>query len=256
MEGWIKYYRSLRDHPIRKRSLAQAAVIDTILCSVNHAPNRWNWKGREIELKAGQWITSVQSIIDKSPTGLTRQMVRTALGNLEKANFLTIESTKEGMKITVVNWALYQGDGGEANQGGNHHLTNGQPRPNQDLTTNKNERIKECKKEKYISSKFDSFWEEYPRKVGKQSAKSVYQREVTSEEQEQKILDSLSLQKRIWQEKGTAIEYIPHPEKWLKHKRYEDDFSAEAKAVIKKSDNAHEPDINFKSDEECPPWST
>ena len=116
MDGWFKYYRSLLAHPIRMKSLEQAAVIDTILGNVNHKPNKWHWKGEEYEVTAGQWITSVKTIIEKSPTGLTRQNVRTVLKNLEKAKFLTIESTNDGIKITVLNWGLYQGGDDEPNQ--------------------------------------------------------------------------------------------------------------------------------------------
>lgn len=223
-EGWFKYYRSLIEHPIRMKSLAQSVVIDTILGNVNHKTNKWVWNGKEFEVEPGQWITSVQTIINKSPVGLTRQNVRTALGNLEKANFLTIESTKTGIKITVVNWGIYQGGDGEPNQHVNQDLTKTQPTPNQDLTTNNNDKNIKNDKKKYILSKFDDFWREYPKKESKQAALKSFSREATSEEQADIILESLQKQKDVWEKKRTAFDFLPLASTWLNQKRYEDDF--------------------------------
>ena len=253
MEGWIKLHRELVEKAIWTQSTPeQASILITLLTMANHEEKEWIWKGKKFKAKPGQIVTSLDSIKKRCPRGISIGQIRTCLVKFENLEFLANESTKTGRLISIVNWEIYQAKDEKPTK----ESADDRQSIDKEPTPNKNDKNYKNDKKKYISSKFDSFWEEYPRKVGKQSAKSVYQREVTSEEQEQKILDSLSLQKRIWQEKGTAIEYIPHPEKWLKHKRYEDDFSAEAKAVIKKSDNAHEPDINFKSDEECPPWST
>lgn len=145
--GWIKLYRCLMDKPIWLNSTPeQINILFAILMLANHEGKEWEWKGEKFKVESGQFITSSTKLAEKCGVGITRQNVRTALKRFEKLGFLTYESTKSGMLITIVNWGIYQGEGDIPNQEANQDLTNTQPRPNQDLTTNKNdknERMKE-----------------------------------------------------------------------------------------------------------------
>lgn len=145
--GWIKLYRCLMDKPIWLNSTPeQINILFAILMLANHEGKEWEWKGEKFKVESGQFITSSTKLAEKCGVGITRQNVRTALKRFEKLGFLTYESTKSGMLITIVNWGIYQGEGDMPNQEANQDLTNTQPRPNQDLTTNKNdknERMKE-----------------------------------------------------------------------------------------------------------------
>ena len=148
--GWIKLYRCLMDTPIWLNSTPeQINILFAILMLANHKGMEWEWKGEKFKVESGQFITSSTKLAEKCGVGITRQNVRTALKRFEKLGFLTYESTKSGILITIVNWGIYQGEGDTPNQEVNQDLTKTQPRPNQDLTTNKNDKnIKNDKKDK------------------------------------------------------------------------------------------------------------
>lgn len=148
--GWIKLYRCLMDKPIWLNSTPeQINILFAILMLANHKGMEWEWKGEKFKVESGQFITSSTKLAEKCGVGITRQNVRTALKRFEKLGFLTYESTKSGILITIVNWGIYQGEGDTPNQEVNQDLTKTQPRPNQDLTTNKNDKnIKNDKKDK------------------------------------------------------------------------------------------------------------
>ena len=139
--GWIKLYRCLMDKPIWLNSTPeQINILFAILMLANHEGKEWEWKGKKFKVNSGQFITSSTKLAEKCGVGITRQNVRTALKRFEKLGFLTYESTKSGILITIVNWGIYQGEGDAPNQEANQDLTKTQPRPNQDLTTNKNDK--------------------------------------------------------------------------------------------------------------------
>ena len=110
MLGWIKLYRELIDKPIWKCSTPeQNRILITLLCMANHEPNEWEWKGQRYTVQAGQFITSVQSIVDRCACkDITTKKVRTALDRFEKFEFLTREVANKSTLITIVNWRLYQ----------------------------------------------------------------------------------------------------------------------------------------------------
>lgn len=140
--GWLKLHRELIDKPIWLNStIEQRTILITLLCMANHKPKQWEWKGQVYTVKAGQFITSVQSIMDRcNSKEITRQKVRTALVRFEKLEFLTIETTKQNSLITIVNWEKYQGFDTNDNQQNNQQVTNEQPTDNQHVTTNNNDK--------------------------------------------------------------------------------------------------------------------
>lgn len=145
--GWIKLHRCLLDKPIWSCStIEQRVILITILCLANHDNKQWEWKGKKFTCQPGQFITSSGNLAKRS--GVTRQNVRTALARFQNYEFLTYESTKTGMLVTLVNWGKYQDDTRPTNQDANQRVTNDQPTGNQQLTTNKN--IKNNKKNKNI----------------------------------------------------------------------------------------------------------
>ena len=70
---------------------------------------------------------------------------------------------------------------------------------------------------------FDIFWKEYPRKVGKQDAILEWKKLRPSEELLQVILKALSWQKKTIGWKKDNGQYIVHPCRYLKKKRWEDE---------------------------------
>jgi len=97
-------------------------------------------------LKPGEAVIGADDC--RNATNLTRQKYRTALKNLEKWQFLTVNSTKRGTIVKLVNSDVYDVNIEDPNQQANHQLTNSQPCPNHQLTTNKNERMKKLKNER------------------------------------------------------------------------------------------------------------
>lgn len=134
--GWIKLYRELKSKSIWQLSTPQQKVVlITILMTVNHEENKWEWKGERFICKPGQMITSLNSLVKECGPGVTIQNVRSAIERFEKLGFLTNESTKTGRLVTVVNWEKYQGSDFDDNKDINKQLTKSQQRPNKQLTT-------------------------------------------------------------------------------------------------------------------------
>ena len=161
--GYLKLWRELFTKPIWLNSkLEQKVILVTLLGMANFKPNQWEWKGKKFEAQPGQFVTSASSIIANTGNVVTRQNVRTALARFEKLGFLTYESTKSGMLITIGNWGIYQGNGDKTNQDINQDLTNDQPRPNQDLTTIEEGKKGKREKRNIYTDEFEVFYRLYP----------------------------------------------------------------------------------------------
>lgn len=147
-EGWIKLYRILRTKPIwKKSSPPHKVILITLLLMANHKENEWEWQGQKFKVNPGQFITSLDSIVEECKPGITIQNVRSALQKFEKKyQFLTNESTKTGRLITIANWEIYQGCDDEPTK----QSTENQQRGNKEVTPNKNDKnVKNDKKDIY-----------------------------------------------------------------------------------------------------------
>lgn len=159
VNGYISLHRALMEKPIWLNSTPeQKTILITILLTANYSPKQWEWQGNKFNLKAGQFITSLDKLATKCGKGITCQHVRTALGRFEKLEFLTNQSTKTGRLITIVNWGQYQDSEKQSNKDTNKDLTDNQQTTNKDLTTNNNNnnnnnKRKNIKKEKPVVEK-------------------------------------------------------------------------------------------------------
>jgi hypothetical protein len=70
---------------------------------------------------------------------------------------------------------------------------------------------------------FEQFYNLYPRKVQRQRATTAYKK--LTKKEEALALKALPGHIKIWTEKGTEKDYIPHPASWLNAKSWEDDIS-------------------------------
>ena len=97
------------------------------------------------------------------------------------------------------------------------------------LTTNRIE--KNIKKKNIIHQSkkkdelFDTWYDKYPRKVGKQAAIKAFNR-LTAKEKKLAIT-SLDNHIKHWLKSDTDMEHIPHPSTWLNQKRWEDTLVAD-----------------------------
>ena len=139
MQGWISLHRILLEKPIWQNSTPeQKSILITILLLANHKPNKWEWMGKPYQCQAGEFISSHQHIANLSGKGISVQNVRTAIKRFEKLEFLTNQSTngyKDGIKLCIVNWAMYQN---QSNRPPNSLQTDNQQFTNTHLTTNNN----------------------------------------------------------------------------------------------------------------------
>lgn len=149
-KGWIKIYRELFDKSIWQLSTKeQKVILITLLSMANHKPKKWEWQGKQFECEAGQFITSISKIAEKSGKDISHRNVRTALERFEKLEFLTNESTKTGRLITIVNWEHYQGCYDEGDKDTDKEPTKSRQRHDKEPTTNKND--KELKNNNIVS---------------------------------------------------------------------------------------------------------
>ena len=74
---------------------------------------------------------------------------------------------------------------------------------------------------------FENFWQQYPRKIGKLTAKRSWEK--LSQENQQKALEAIVEHRKYWTTKATDWEFIPHASTWLNQERFEDELVIEKK---------------------------
>jgi DNA-binding transcriptional regulator GbsR (MarR family) len=127
MQGWIKLHRKLLDWEWYSDSVVKDVFIHLLL-TANHTDGKW--RGQEV--KAGSLITSIDNLA--RPLGLSVQQVRTAIKKLQSTGEIDKVSTNRNTMIIVVNYGLYQSLINDEQQSNNNQIT-----------TNKKVRSKECK---------------------------------------------------------------------------------------------------------------
>lgn len=131
----------------------QRDVLIQCLLKANHEPKKWEWQEEIIELKEGQFKTSLNSLQEDCAHDVSIRNIRTAIKKLEKWGFLTNKSTKTGRIITVCNWESYQKNGKTTDKETDKQLTKNRQRTDKEVTTNKN--VKNDKNEKkYLVAEF------------------------------------------------------------------------------------------------------
>lgn len=133
--GYIKLHRKVLDNGwLREPKLW--ALWCWCLLSASHKQHSMIVGCQQITLEPGQFVFGRKALAEQ--LGLTEQEIRTRIDSLRKRKNLTIKSTNKYSIGTIINWAAYQSDID------NYQPTN-QPTTNQQLTTNKNVRMKEIK---------------------------------------------------------------------------------------------------------------
>lgn len=158
--GFLQLHRELMEKPIWTGSTPeQKVVLITLLMMANFKEKQWEWEGKKFVAKPGQFVTSLDKIVEKCGKGITTQNVRSSLVRFEKLEFLTNESTKTGRLVTIVNWHLYQSK--KETQHSN------QQRPNKDPTPIEEGNKGKIKNTVQVDEFFEYCWSMYPSKKGK-----------------------------------------------------------------------------------------
>jgi DNA polymerase elongation subunit (family B) len=88
---------------------------------------------------------------------------------------------------------------------------------------------------------FEQFWQQFPKKVGKLTARRSWEK--LSQENQQKALEAIVEHRKYWSAKGTEWEFICHASTWLNQERFEDEL------VIEQKENKRPPLPWYASDE-------
>lgn len=131
MEGWIKVHRSKLNWEWFS-DYKTAHLFEYLLLKASY--NEYKFRG--VKLKSGQLPFGYNKA--SIETGLSVQMIRTSLRNLESTNEITKKSSRQGTIITIVNWKKWQGSTSDSTNNSTNELTSNQQASNkQSTTTNK-----------------------------------------------------------------------------------------------------------------------
>jgi hypothetical protein len=109
--GWLKLHRQLMKKPIWQQTTSeQKVILMALLMKASYKPQVWIHRGVRYDLKPGQLVTSINSLIETGGRGVTHRKVRTALELFEKYGFLTQQPSNLNTLITIENWETYQGE--------------------------------------------------------------------------------------------------------------------------------------------------
>lgn len=224
-EGWIKLYRSIRDHWIFKDAERFRAWI-IILMEVNHSSQRVIIRGEVYECDIGQSLLSYDSWAERFGNGWTKQKVRTFFSLLEKDEMLTHEGLHYTTRVTVCNYKSYQIEGVHTqhtdNTPTNTPITHGQHADNTPITPNKNDKNDNNGKNDKKNTdmiEFGHFWDSYPKKVDKQGSIRSFVKAIKKTTLGT-MLSALETQKVSSQWQKNAGQFIPNPTTWLNQERW------------------------------------
>lgn len=147
MTGWVKLHRQLLDSSLWQNPNA-FLVFTYLLLRAAHAPKKFPFNGKDLDLQAGELISSHDSIRIGMAGALSIKQIRTALKYLKETSRVAVRTTTKFSVITITNWDLYQTEGRqEGEPRANEGQAEGKPR-----ATNKNDKNeKKGKNDKNIS---------------------------------------------------------------------------------------------------------
>ena len=209
VDGWLKLYRSILDSAV----FQDAEILKVwiwLLCNVAFEQHDADCYGKVIHLKPGQIATGRKKIAQC--TDLNENKVYRALTAIKSLGNIEIKSTNKYSIITVVNWDKYQEENGKrtsSEQQTNSKTTTEEQQDDSKRTQHKNG--KNVKKEKniYICSFFQSVWDEYPKKLGKNKVTKAAMEQL-EEAGETAVMDAVRRYVEKIKRDGTEEKYIMH----------------------------------------------
>lgn len=209
MDGWLKLYRSILDSAV----FQDAEILKVwiwLLCNVAFEQHDTVCYGKVIHLKPGQIATGRKKIAQC--TDLNENKVYRALTALKSLGNIEIKSTNKYSIITIVNWDKYQGENG--NRTANEQQTNSkttaeEQQDNIKRTQHKNGKNGKKEKNIYICSFFQSVWDEYPKKLGKNKITKAAMEQL-EEAGEDAVMSAVRRYVEKIKREGTDEKYIMH----------------------------------------------
>jgi hypothetical protein len=192
----------------------------------NHKKTMVQFEGEEIILNPGQFITGRYHGAEgcKMKPSTFNDQIR----KLKKLKNLNTKSDNKKTIITIVNWVFYQCNGET-------------PGINSDNDPTTTQHRQECKNDNNVKNMygqwFESFWDNFPKKVNKKKAELIFHKVCKDDETFQKINSALSSQKLSEQWNKNNGQFIPHPSTWLNGERWNDQLNIKGQNEISKQNN-------------------
>ena len=195
--------------------------------SFTRLPNRW-LRDERLSLKAiglmaqlhshsVGWRLSVRSLAEANQCGL--DLIRSAISELESAGYLRRDQARsDNNQFAESIWTTVDPSSGYPSSG----------YPSSENPTPKKNNIKKTKEKKHIPelTRFEQFWESYPRRVGKTSAQRAYTAARGRYEGEAGDFEAMVVSGaiRLSQDRNLpALQYVPYPTTWLNRDGWNDD---------------------------------
>jgi hypothetical protein len=201
--------------------------------SFTRMPNRW-LRDQRLSLKtigllaqlhshSVGWRLSLRSLAEANQCGI--DLIRTAITELESAGYLKREQARtEDNRFAESVWTTVDPSSGFPSS----------ENPSSEKPYLKKINVKKTNLKKHMPSltRFDEFWDNYPRKVGKNSARKAY--EAARGRYEGSVGDYeamvISGALRLSQDRNLPdLQYVPYPTTWLNRDGWNDDPYPERK---------------------------
>lgn len=140
-DGWVKAHRSMLENPVVSKDSDHLAVWMYLLLNATHKEQEKMFAGKKITLQPGQLITGRKKIAEEFK--INEIKVQRILKLFESEQQIEQQTSNANRLITIVNWCLYQENEQQNERPVNNKCTTNE----QPVNTNKNERMKECKKD-------------------------------------------------------------------------------------------------------------
>jgi hypothetical protein len=141
--GWIKLHRQLLEWEWYDDTNTKCLFLHCLL-RANHSDTEW----RGHNIKRGQFLTSVDTLTRE--TGLSVSQIRTSLKKLISTNEIASKSQARSTVITVLEYDSHQ----DNDKPDDKLMTMKSQADDNEIATDKNVRIKECKNDKKITRRF------------------------------------------------------------------------------------------------------
>ncbi|MBP1999728.1 hypothetical protein J2Z69_000747 [Paenibacillus shirakamiensis] len=220
MDGWIKLHRKILDNPVVCKDSDYAAVWMYLLLNATHKEYPAVFSGERILLQPGQLLTGRITIAEKF--NIHESKVQRILKSFEIEQQIEQQTSNKKRLISILSWSDYQTD----EQQNEHPVNNKRTTTEQQVNTNKNVknlRTKELKEIKDMySPDFESFWNAYPRKIGKKESAKKFESVIKSGEDSKVLIRCATNYKNHCERQRTDTQYIKHPKTFLNEERYKD----------------------------------
>lgn len=215
MIGWIKLHRQIKNWEWYY-DINTCWLFNHLLLTVNYEHSKY----MGYEIPVGSRVIGFKALASQIP--LTIQQIRTSLKRLEKSGEVTIKTTNKFSIISITKWGEYQTD--------NKRITNEQHANNKPITTSKEAKKEEDKKE-YIGD-FSSFWDSWiPNdmvKGNKKPAEAKYLKAIKSGVPEKKIIFRAKQYCEDCKKRNVKTQHVVT---WLNQAGWETDYSQQAPQV-------------------------